>query len=75
MKKLIQEVIGLDDPNVDWLQREVRVKGHPEWGVSRVIRWFPAQGEQAEQLRIMPEKGGAPRVVSVTDVELNPTAS
>ena len=60
----------LDDPNVSWMKRLVRVKRHPEWGVARVMRWFPAGGGQPERLRIMAQNEPAPKLVTVTDVEL-----
>lgn len=62
---------GLDDPNLHWLKRAVRVKSHPEWGEARVLRWYPATGGEPERLRVMPEGATArPQLVAVTDVEL-----
>ena len=61
---------GLDDPNQLWLRRLVRVPAHPEWGEARVLRWYPAQGDKSQQLRIKPAKHGAPKVVSVLEVEV-----
>ncbi|MFC1611592.1 hypothetical protein ACFL6C_11590 [Myxococcota bacterium] len=63
-------IVGLDDPNLTWLRRVVRVKSHPEWGIGRVLRWFPSMGDQPERLRIMPENNSKPQLVDVTDVEL-----
>jgi hypothetical protein len=65
-----QKLAGLDDPNLRWLQQQVRVKNHPEWGVARVMRWYPASGERPELLRIMPQSVRAAQIVAVTDVEL-----
>ena len=61
---------GLDDPRFNWLQQVVRVKDHPEWGMARVVRWFPAQGQLPERLRIMAENVTAPQLVLVSQVEL-----
>jgi hypothetical protein len=67
----VDGISGLDDPHVDWLQRTVRVKGHPEWGEARVLRWYPRVGETPERLRVMPVGAAArPQLVSVADVEL-----
>ena len=66
-------IAGLDDPNLTWLKRAVRVKTHPEWGEARVLRWYPAVGDEPERLRVMPEGSAArPQLVAVTDVELVP---
>ncbi|MBI5511965.1 MAG: hypothetical protein HY903_24675 [Deltaproteobacteria bacterium] len=54
---------GLDDPTKQWMQRLVTVQDHPEWGVSRVLRWFPAEGNEPERLRVMPEGHRQPQLV------------
>ena len=64
------ETAGIDDPAVEWMKRSVRVKAHPEWGQARVIRWFPADGDQPERLRIMTRALLAPQIVAVADVEI-----
>ena len=64
------ETDGLDDPSKDWLQRTVRVKAHPEWGVAQVLRWFPASGGMGQRLRIMAANNPAPQVVFVRDIDV-----
>ena len=64
------ETDGQDDPTRYWLRLTVRVKTHPEWGLARVMRWYPAAAGFPQRLRVMPEKVSAPQVVSITDVEV-----
>jgi hypothetical protein len=65
-----EPVTGLDDPNRSWLQRRVRVRSHPEWGVARVVRWYPATAGQPERLRIFAPGMRAQELVQASDVEL-----
>jgi len=64
------ESAGLDDPGRQWMQHWVRVKTHPEWGLARAVRWFPAEGGAPERLRIMTEQLRQPLLVDVADVNL-----
>lgn len=61
---------GTDSPTQQWMRQRVRVNTHPEWGVGRVLRWFPAGGGLPARLRILCENLRAPRIVSTTDVEI-----
>ena len=63
------ETDGTEDPSRQWLQKTVRVKGHPEWGLARVLRWYPAAAGLAPRLRILPHNITAPQVVALTDIE------
>ena len=66
---------GLDDPEQTWMQTIVRIPAHPEWGKARVLRWYPAEHEAPERLRIMAEHNARPVLVRVDDVErLTPKA-
>ena len=65
-----QETSGLDDPTQDWLKRLVRVVPHPQWGVARVLRWFPASGGSGQRLRIQPANTRYPQTVLVRDVRV-----
>ena len=67
-----EETDGQDDPTRVWLQRTVRIKSRPEWGLARVLRWYPASGTQPQRLRIMAQGIAAPQVVPLTDVEVVP---
>jgi len=60
---------GLDNPTVQWTLRHVRAKAHPQWGVGRVMRWYPAHGGQPPRLRVMFEGMPAPQVIATTEVE------
>jgi hypothetical protein len=60
---------GTDDPRTTWLQRTVRVTGHPEWGTARVMRWFPAGGGQPPRVRIRCSAITAPQIVAVSELE------
>jgi len=62
-------VTGLDDPGQHWMQSQVRVKEHPEWGVACVVRWYPSSGSQPERLRVMARNLRAARLVTVDQVE------
>lgn len=59
---------GTDNPTQEWLQRRVRVRSHPEWGVGRVLRWYPARAGNPPTLRVMMDRVRAPKIVKVTDV-------
>ena len=64
------ETAGLEDPDQHWMRHAVRVKSHPEWGTVRVLRWFPAVGDQPAMLRVYPPTTAVPSLVPVTDVEI-----
>ncbi len=64
------ETDGLDDPRRHWLQRIVKVKSRPDWGMARVIRWYPAVADQPERLRIMAKNLRAQQMVSIDDIEI-----
>lgn len=64
------DTAGLDNPDRRWLGQLVRVKSRPEWGILRVVRWFPQAGEGSERLRLMPFNGGSQKVVDATDVDV-----
>lgn len=64
------ETDGLDDLSRLWLQRIVRVKSRPDWGLARVIRWYPAVADQPERLRIMAKNLRAQQMVSIDDIEV-----
>lgn len=66
----VKQMPGLDDPSREWLRRVVRVKSRPEWGVARVIRWYPATEGRPETLRVMAQGVRSQQLVSVDDVEL-----
>ena len=68
------ESAGLDDPSKNWMQHVVRVTKHPEWGLARVLRWFPAEGVEPVRLRIMAEGLRQQQVVRADEVELVPPA-
>ncbi len=61
---------GLDDLSRHWLQRIVRVKSHPDWGLARVVRWYPAVADQPERLRIMAKNLRVQQIVPIDDVEV-----
>lgn len=61
---------GTDDPTRDWLQKVVRVIDHPEWGLGRVMRWYPAIDGKPARLRLMCARNRAPQVVFVSDIEI-----
>jgi len=61
---------GLDSPTQIWLRRRVRVKSHPEWGVGRVMRWYPAAAGEPVRLRVMMHGIAAPQVVPLPDIEV-----
>ena len=61
---------GTDDPSRAWMQRTVRVLSHPDWGLARVVRWYPAAGGRVASLRVMAEKNDSPQVVPISDVEI-----
>jgi len=61
---------GTDQPEQDWMQKSVTVPAHPEWGKGRVVRWYPASGDQPARLRLYLEGSTATPVVSVDEVEI-----
>lgn len=61
---------GMEDPTRQWLQRRVRVRNHPEWGIGRVMRWYPAHSGQPARLRVMMEGRRSPQIVQVADVDV-----
>lgn len=64
------DTAGLEDAAQQWMQRGVRIKAHPEWGVVRVLRWFPAVGQSAAKLRVFGSSMAAPLVLTIDDVEV-----
>jgi hypothetical protein len=65
-----QATAGLDNPERRWMEKLVRIKSHPEWGILRVIRWFPAASGQAEMLRVFSSHLTAPQIAGTADVEV-----
>lgn len=65
-----RQVAGLDDPSQEWLRRVVRVKSRPEWGVARVVRWYPAAEAGPETLRIIAQGVRSQQLVAIDDVEV-----
>jgi hypothetical protein len=63
-------VAGLDDPNRRWLQQLVKVRAHPEWGVARVVRWYPCANGQPERLRVFAHGMRAQKVVAISEIDL-----
>ena len=61
---------GMENPSRNWLQHRVRVTTHPQWGVGRVMRWFPAGDGNPARLRVMMTKAEMPQIVRVSDVEI-----
>ena len=65
------ETDGLDDPNQGWLNCRLRMRKHPEWGILRVLRWYPAPVEGGGQtLRVLREGSQLPQMVAVREVEI-----
>jgi hypothetical protein len=66
-----RETDGLDDPNQGWLNRRLRMRKHPEWGILRVLSWFPATVEgEGQRLRVLRPGQQSPQMVAVRDVEI-----
>ena len=61
---------GLDDPGKNWMQHVVRVKNHPDWGFARVLRWYPAAGNEPVRLRIMTEALKQPQIIRADEAEI-----